>query len=242
MGIGVFLLEASGCGLSEYEEQIDREQKRLLAIDEENELLGDPIEPPKIKDADPNAAPGTNAPLFFRPPEGIQANPGTSLKGDILYEYPRPYRNPYQQRRTSKKELPFLSVLVAVAPVPPPPGDWSPFVSQVQQAFAGSTASEDTPVTITPQGRPRLEFRTRSFTEPAADAKQSPTVYRVYFYKGAQYLVAIAYHLPQANATSADVDKCINASLQSLSVGPDAAPKAERWKRGHPPQTQKTPR
>jgi hypothetical protein len=82
-------------------------------------------------------------------------------------------------------------------------------------------------------------FQSRSFTQPAADPKDLAMVYRVYFYKGTQYHVAIAYQLPQNKATDASVNKCIEYSLQSLSFGPDASAMTTKWQRGHPPTTQK---
>jgi hypothetical protein len=241
-GTAVLLATASGCGLSEYERQIEEEQKRVQGLDEENRLLGDPVEAPKIKDASPNATSPVPAPLFLRPPRGIQSKPADAPRAEILYTYSPRYRNPYQMRPGSNDDLPFLRMDVAIAPATPPAGDWTQFVNQVQTAFAGTTAADEPNVTREPSGRPPMVFQARSFTEPAADPKQAPTVYRVYFYKGPQYHVAIAYHLPQAQAKNADVDKCINASLQTLTLGADATPKMDKWKRAHPPATQKTPR
>jgi len=90
----VLLLGAGGCGLSEYEQQIDREQKRLQLIDEENSYLGEPIEAPKIKQANSTTFQIPTTTIGFRPPRGIAAKPGSELRGDILYQYSKPFRSP----------------------------------------------------------------------------------------------------------------------------------------------------
>jgi hypothetical protein len=226
------LLGASGCGLAEYENELDREQKRLEVIDEENKLLGEPIEAPKSKEANLNVPGGGSTPIFFRPPRGITATLQGNPRADILYQY-APLNRPgaFQRRRGPVDDTPFLNVFVAITPAK----DFTQFATQVQQAFAGATASEASQVTREPPGRAPMVFQTRSFTEPAADAKKSASVYRVYFYTGQEYHVALVYHLPQEKAAAADVNKTIEYSLQSLAVGSDAAPKMAQWQRGHPP-------
>jgi hypothetical protein len=57
-----------GCGLSEYEGLMASEQARVRRIDEENKLLGDPIEWPEKKEGEKGWVD-----VFFRPPKGISA-------------------------------------------------------------------------------------------------------------------------------------------------------------------------
>lgn len=64
-----------GCGLTDYDEQLKATQERLKLVDEENELLADPLE-----------LPDRGTPVFFRPPKGIAPKP--SKAGDWLVHYP----------------------------------------------------------------------------------------------------------------------------------------------------------
>jgi hypothetical protein len=57
-----------GCGLSEYEGLMASEQTRVRRMDEENNLLDDPIEWPAKKEGDKGWVD-----VFFRPPKGISA-------------------------------------------------------------------------------------------------------------------------------------------------------------------------
>ncbi|WP_146751194.1 hypothetical protein, partial [Pseudomonas aeruginosa] len=110
IGAAVLLLGANGCGLSEYEEQIDREQKRLQLIDEENKLLGEPIEAPKIKETNSTVFQISATTLFFRPPRGIGAKPGPAPRGELLHPYAALSRGAPWQRRNTSEETPFLDV------------------------------------------------------------------------------------------------------------------------------------
>jgi hypothetical protein len=237
VGAAVVLLGASGCGLSEYEEKLDREQKRLQQIDETNKFLGDPIEVPQIKDPNPNAPPGATTDIFFRPPRGIGSKFEATPRGELLYQYPNVSRTlaSVQRRQVSAEESLFLNVFAAVTPTTAPPGNWEAFAIKVQQAFAGLTPSgQPVLVPVSPPGRSRMEFQSLSFAEPANDATKQPTIYRVYFYKGESYNVAIVYHHGQDKVQNADVNKIIDFSLQSLALGPEAATKSSQWQRSHP--------
>ncbi len=64
-----------GCGLTDYEEQLKATQERLKLVDEENQLLADPLE-----------LPDRGTPVFFRPPKGITSKP--SKTGDWLVHFP----------------------------------------------------------------------------------------------------------------------------------------------------------
>jgi hypothetical protein len=236
----ILMAMTSGCGLSAYEEQLEREQKRLDRIDDANKILDEPIEPLKLKGASSNVPGGDTVALFFRPPLGIAPTPEANLRADILHQYvPLVGFAARLRGRRPDIQTPFLRVLVAAVPAQ----DFAQFASQVQQAFAGSVPSQDNTVTKEPvDGRPSITFQTRSFTEAASEPNKPASVYHVYFYQGQQYHVAIAYQVPQDKATANDVTKAIDASLGSLAVGPDAAVKKSDWQRGHPPPPEKKQR
>ena len=79
------LLAAGGCGLAEYESQMDQEQKRIAAQDEENKYLEPPVVLPAEKDVQPFCPPGE---ISFRPPKGIAFNKGEVIVSRLLYRFP----------------------------------------------------------------------------------------------------------------------------------------------------------
>ena len=58
------MLATTGCGVADYEKKMQEAEVRIQRIDEENELLGDPL-------LVPATAQWTAAALFLRPPQGV---------------------------------------------------------------------------------------------------------------------------------------------------------------------------
>jgi hypothetical protein len=103
----VVLLAGTGCnGFSEYEDKMDKAQKRMKYLDEANNLIEpNPLKlpPPRKDDKDPIP----KEDVFFRPPKGISTEPKTDMKsviGGILY--------PYSSTNPVFKELLFAAVKV----------------------------------------------------------------------------------------------------------------------------------
>src|SRR5260370_32361289 len=73
----------SGCGLSEYEAQYEKQQERMNYVDQENQYLNGPLNLPVPKDS---KNPGLN--VFIRLPIGISRNHEEKPEG-TLYRYPK---------------------------------------------------------------------------------------------------------------------------------------------------------
>jgi hypothetical protein len=65
-------LVAVGCGLSDYEKRIDEQKKRLEKADQENALIGEPLEAPDMRATEKKQLVAALAtPVFLRPPRGV---------------------------------------------------------------------------------------------------------------------------------------------------------------------------
>ena len=215
-------LGLGGCGLSEYEATLAAEQKRLERFDEEDRLLGDPLELPPRKGKDPSVPiPSGVGEVFIRPPLWTASNYQSEPLGELLYRYPPFPHNWFMRRRIQVPDNPFLEVDLAVTPE----GDWAEFTQKVQQPFQGMAHSEATLVKK-PTARGVLEFQSLTF----ADGGNPPaTKVFLYFYKGHQTQVAIAYRVKGEEASSPKVTNAIDASLKSLVVGPQPASLRKRF-------------
>jgi hypothetical protein len=93
LGLLGLLLLASGCGVDDYEKKMIEAQHRIARFEEEDRVLGRPLEIPKHTDKNDIKRPWAN--LFFRPPKGISYQPVESggdnsevvLRGGLLYDY-----------------------------------------------------------------------------------------------------------------------------------------------------------
>lgn len=75
----VFLLASAGCGLSDYEKQMDQQRARIKIFDEQNKYLGDVLEMPKRKvkekvddKVEEHDVPAWPFEIFLRLPRGIE--------------------------------------------------------------------------------------------------------------------------------------------------------------------------
>src|SRR5439155_9457336 len=78
-GLAVIALTgASGCGLSEYQSRMDEQRTRLQNFDDNNRLLDDPIDMPRLKLKDKDGNPGEKLAwpdVFLRLPKGYATTP-----------------------------------------------------------------------------------------------------------------------------------------------------------------------
>ena len=79
-------------------------------------------------------------------------------------------------------------------------------------------------------GRSKLEYQVFK----CSDTANPPSEYQFYFYTGQNILIAVIYRLPKEPTPSVVISKSIEASLQSLSVGPEAEQRRQRYR---PPKT-----
>jgi hypothetical protein len=73
----------AGCGLADYQEQLERTQKRLKAVDEENALLAEPLRFPAKEQRE-------GLKIFLRPPKTVEAKPNEKAlpSSDTLFHFP----------------------------------------------------------------------------------------------------------------------------------------------------------
>jgi hypothetical protein len=81
------LAALGGCGLSDYEARMREAQARLKRFDEENKLLGEPLQVPTRTDEKTKAVVPV-ADAFVRPPRGIMSMPEKEPRSGLLYRYP----------------------------------------------------------------------------------------------------------------------------------------------------------
>jgi hypothetical protein len=215
-----------GCGLSDYEAKLASEQKRVDRLDEENMLLGEPLDLPPQKSREATTPLGTpTLDVFFRPPRGINTKYDPTPLGELLYRYtraaPRGGARRYSPGYVDPADNPFLEVDLAVTPE----GNWKEFTDKVQQPFQGMAAAEPIPPLKEPAGKKRLDFQSVAFN----DAGNPPATYLVFFHKGQHALVAIVYRVSQSKATDPEVAKTIDVSLKTLAVGPEATQLRQRY-------------
>jgi hypothetical protein len=77
LALFVALLALTGCGVRDYENNMQKAEARMQRFDEENRLLGSPLTFPTLPKGSP-------APPFLRPPLGVST---TSQKDEVPYHY-----------------------------------------------------------------------------------------------------------------------------------------------------------
>lgn len=210
---------AAGCGLSEYGKLMEAEQKRLQQMDEQAKLLGDPAELP-VKGAE----------VFLLLPKGIA--PRAELFGEVVYRFSRNPYGRYSSGGPDNQVAPIQEVYVGASPG----GKLDEFVQKVLQPF-GTTGGKPGKKVINPLGRAAMQFDWINFE----DANNPPSAYQSFFatLPGAQPVqVAVIFRMPKDQSENQSqkqlIDKAIDASLQTLAVGPDAEQERQRHTQAKP--------
>lgn len=200
---------------------MEAEQKRIDNLDEEAKLLGEPADLPT------KAGPGSGPPsakaadVFLRLPKGI--SPRAESFGDGLYRFARqsnsPYGRYYSPEEANNQPPPFQEVYVGVAVG----GKAEEFQTKVLQAF-GTTAGTPGKWVINSPGRGHLEFAWINFE----DANSPPSAYKSFFTAKAGVHVAVIFRMPKDQAKSPTIKKGIDATLQTLVIGPEAEQERQR--------------
>jgi hypothetical protein len=138
--IFIAALALTGCGVAGYEKQMQEAEVRIQRFDEENRLLGDPLELPAL----PKELAVT---LFLRPPKGVV---NSSKKDDIPYHYPA----------TSGV---CTDLYLAI-------NEGREKAEKLIEERLGSTALNWQPVEVNPPGRPPIAFETVEFFDPKVPA------------------------------------------------------------------------
>jgi hypothetical protein len=217
------LLGCVGCGLAEYEARMTEAQKKAAQADEETKHLEGPLQLPQPQKVNPMDPDPTD--FFFRPPRGLSTMPGNpdakgvprplpNLPGYLsLYEYPRQMKD----GKPATADNPGLEGLY-VALVP----DQSEtalkgFITDVLRRFqtARDPAAQKARTYNLPDGR-TLTYDTWTF-----DNTEKKESYFACFIRSNKSLVALVFRAEQGKLMP--LSKALDASLQSLGVGPDAS-------------------
>lgn len=197
-GLLLLAIPLAGCGLSEYERHMAEEQKRLDRLEEENKVLGDPLEYPNTrKDGDKTVY---TASVFLRPPRGAEntkryASPDLPL----LYHYP------------VRGNPPFQEVLLLVDQT-----DLKSFAPLALKAYPG--VELDHGVAMQVQTRGGKERRVWYLISEDGQSR-----HLIYLQEMPPNCVLVVYRLNKAEPASAATDQVVRMSLGTLTLGPQAA-------------------
>jgi hypothetical protein len=150
LALSVAFLALTGCGVANYEKQMQEAEVRIQRIDEENRLLGDPLNIPTLPKT-PSVS------VFIRPPLGV--SPTTSRKDEFPYHYlgnSGVCLDMYVVRADGLKKVEKL----------------------IEDAFE-VPAQNWQPATINPPNRKPNTFEAVEFNDPKVQTK-GPAVYRAY--------------------------------------------------------------
>jgi hypothetical protein len=172
----VAALALAGCGVAGYEKQMQEADIRIQRIDEENRLLGPPLDFPAPLPKAPSIA------LFLRPPKGIQT---TSKKVEIPYHYPA----------TSGL---CSDVYLAI-------DDGRKKVEKSIEDHLGAPAGNWRAFQVNPPGRPQIAFEAVRFDDPKVTAPaNAPAVFVAYVHQTAGFpAVGVVFRVLKTNQDAA---------------------------------------
>jgi hypothetical protein len=260
-GLMLLLIGASGCGLSDYQNRMDAQRKRVQDFDEFNRLLGDPIEMPMVpnqkpkdpaKDDEKEDAAAWPFDLFLRLPKGYGSTPKDKT----------PYYDPFPFYRYAGGSEGAIDLFVAAAWVTEPKKDdvylkYSPvnfriFIQRALEKYYLKTNKIDyvfqekrktqkrepdfkvvTPY-ADPDNPPKVTYSYLLYTDEENKKAPEHSAFDVYIHEQAGKQVCIVVHRPLQPA-NAELTKSIEACLGSLDVSKDAANKRAQAKKakGH---------
>jgi hypothetical protein len=184
-----------GCGLSDYEEKLTQEQRRMEYVIEENKVLAGPIELPgregdeKLPD------------VFFRPPRGISRTPVDDPSFTPLVTY-----------RKDRPDSLFDAVLVYVSTQ-----DRREFWTEALRPFAGLGPSD-----LVADPNPPQPVAGKAIPYETATGQGVHANCSIYGYHGNGAHVAIVYCLAAGRTDEGPARTEKRYSLASLVVGPEA--------------------
>jgi hypothetical protein len=203
------LLFAAGCGLSDYQEKLARQQERVNSWSRENQYLGKPLELPKKKEGETNP----DLLVFLRPPLGIRTSPDEQPTG-VLFHYGRTASG--KSSKTASDKLSGVQDVYLAVTINK---DWTEFKKQVMSSIKGAEGrgTQIKTLTAAPDREP-MTYETFSFIE----AGDPPMGYQFYFFHDEIYRVAIVFRGPEGAMKSEPTKEAIDFSLKSLAVGETA--------------------
>jgi hypothetical protein len=189
----LLLLAVAGCGLADYEKKMREADARVQHFDEENKLLGDPLNLPGADRAPP-------VDVFLRPPRGVSKSGAAD----------DPYHFAGGAGLCSDLYLMFGDA----------EGGKDKLEKQVEERF-GAAGLNWQPVTVRPADRPALDFDAAEFADPRAPAN-APAVCIAYVHQTQGRAPAgVVFRVAQPNR--AGVEPTVKKSLESYAEAGDAA-------------------
>lgn len=247
-GLLLGVLALAGCGLGDYEQRIDTQREYLKLFEEENQLLGDPLEIPmrKVFNAGilENVVPAMPQPFFLRPPKGFSSDAKDSdapfqFQNVSLYQYPGP--EGYNILATTS--------MIAVETIGKPPKGAvtvKDFHHQVRGAlvdFYQRTYGQSMPWL---SQTPKLKKMIRSIPVPGHVPRQvtvetetlgdrpgakDGSLFHVYFFVNESAQGVLAYQIPAQVNDDPIVVRTLNASLNTYELGQDGTRKRTEYRR-----------
>jgi hypothetical protein len=219
---GLILLPA-GCGLSDYSGQMANEGALVRQWEEENKLLGEPLQMPVFpKKEGEKQAPSWN--VFLRPPLGVSPTP-VAQQGSKLTQMEGPLAKYTAKGNSFGLQYVYLGV----------GSDPKEFMAQVYNQFGAAAGGESSvPIprsTVLLNGqedlRPEITVKRKAF-----DNQQSHYSFNFYEH-GKSAVVAVVYQMAKGAAGKekeavARAEPAIRASLATLGEGRDEVPLLRR--------------
>ena len=247
--LGLLVLGAGGCGLSEYEARMDKQRERVAKFDELNRLLDAPIEMPVVQTAvakdKVEARPAWPFDLFLRLPRGY----GTSMKDK------NPHNKLFPMVRYAGGDV-GMNVLVVAALVQEPKTPDNPAkhlyeprsfraqlrlalaefcsrTSKIELSFSEKSRYQTHDVAVLtpyPETAPTIRYE---FGQHAVPRITVPCTFEVYLREEAGKQVAIIFQratqLPAVNADA--FNKSVAACLGTLDISAEAAGRRGAFKK-----------
>ena len=193
-------LPAAGCGLADYENKMRETDARLQRFDEENKVLGDPLQLPGGDAATPAA-------VFLRPPKGVAAKAAAPEKGDPPFQYRFP-------------AAPGAAVCTDVYLMFKNRGDDKKDLKSDIEGWLHATGASWQPYAAQPLGRGPTAFEAAQLNDPAAPPN-APAVFRAYVHQAADGApVAVLFRFAQPPPAGAD--EAVKLSLDTYADSAEA--------------------
>ncbi len=244
----------AGCGLSDYEKRIDEQKAYLQSFDEENQLLGDPLEMPMVTIDDKKTKTlkleiAYPVEFFLRPPKGI-ASKVKEKDGPFEYQKVALYRY-------ADKGYNILAGSALADPeiknIPGKPGTLTQkkFQQQVRGALVEFYQREyNQPMPWLGPDFDKTKKDSRIVTNPGAPPTQmlfdaqaladrpgtkTGSLFYLFFIAlpqaQPQMQGVIIYQVPAEKADDPVLRRALDFSLKTYSLGPQSAPKRQEYRR-----------
>jgi len=238
----ICLMLAGGCGVSDYQNRLDEQRKRIQGIDEFNNLLDDPIDIPTMQiGVSREEQPAWPFEVFLRLPKGYSATPKDKTPYYIaLFRYAGDDPNfnifivaahiaePDEKQvfgkyhpktfklyvKTALEEYLFKTTKAKVSLVEPKEES-----SDVVKSFA-----------IYPEDAKRILYRQFEYREPGGTRTKDVSVFRVHLHEDAGKQICVIEHRLTRTANEAH-DNAFKASLRTLDISADAIGKRAQFKK-----------